>query len=328
MSPDLDIANVTSDDEMKIGALADGLANTAVNDTNVEDHATGLNGVGNSVNTTTANSSADDNSSSEDGNNRDNDGNGNNRGNDYDWDYDTKINANTTTHNESDVDIKNSGNATNSNNDLDFTSNKSFSSIDTDVKTITDNDTKTTSHNEANNNGNTDSSSHSYSSSDDDFGTLKDLDNVGSVALAGHDLTYDIGDDFSFNLNVDHLLESSLNGEGNDTGFSLVQANNLADQDYSYGMSMDNSGAHNNLNSEGGDAYGAQGVGFDSKLTWDPDPGSASAGHDLTGSSVADASSILANSGYHQELVQGANMVSNASDIAITGGNDHHDINS
>jgi hypothetical protein len=47
------------------------------------------------------------------------------------------------------------------------------------------------------------------------------------------------------------------------------------------------------------------------------------AGDDVAGTSTADASAILANSGFHLELVQGANMLSNAVDSSVIGGNSH-----
>ncbi len=86
---------------------------------------------------------------------------------------------------------------------------------------------------------------------------------------------------------------------------------------------MNNTDADNYLSAKGGQANGADGVDLDSHLNWNPN--TVGAGHDLTGSNISDASAILANSGFHQELVQGANMVSNTSDVAFTGGNDTHD---
>jgi hypothetical protein len=47
------------------------------------------------------------------------------------------------------------------------------------------------------------------------------------------------------------------------------------------------------------------------------------AGDDANGSSTADASAILANSGFHLELVQGANLLSNTIDSSVIGGNSH-----
>jgi hypothetical protein len=321
--PDLDIANVHAEDDLRVGALADGLATSAVNGTHADDGSVAVAGVGNDTNTT--NNLSDDDKTNSNNNNSDDDHNGDNRNNDYDWDYNSKvINA---THNETDtdVDIKDNGNTStsnsnndlNSHNDYDWTSNKSLSNSENDIRNINKNEmddsynTKTTSD------------SHNSTSSDDDFGTLKGIDNLGNLGVAGHDVTYDIGDDFSFHFNVDNILNNALGGDGNDTGFSLVQANNLADQDAAYDTKMNNTNADNYLNATGGNAHGAEGVDIDSKLSWDPH--AAGVGHDMSGSSVADASAILANSGFHQELVQGANMVSNAADIAITGGNDTHD---
>lgn len=78
---------------------------------------------------------------------------------------------------------------------------------------------------------------------------------------------------------------------------------------------MQNGGAENHLSANAGDAFGAEGM--DGK-GWD-----LKAGDDAAGTSTADASAILANSGFHLELVQGANMLSNAVDVTITGGNSH-----
>jgi hypothetical protein len=319
---DLDIANVSAEDDLRVGALADGLATSAVNGTHADDGSIATAGVGNDVNTNTTNNTTNTDSSNSDNDlNSHNDNNGDNRGNDYDWDYNSKVvNA---THTETDTDIKDNGNTltSNSNNDLnshndyDWTSNKSFSNTDTDVKNIT--------KNEMDDSNNTTTNSHNTSVTDDDFGSLKDVFNSGNLGVAGHDLTYNIGDDYSFHFNIDNVLNNSLGGDGNDVGFSLPQINNLADQDVAYDLKMNNAGANNTLSANGGEAHTGDGVDIDSKLSWDPH--TAGVGHDMTGNSTADASAILANSGFHQELVQGANMVSNAADIAITGGHDSHD---
>lgn len=320
--PDLDIANVRADDDLRVGALADGLANSAVNGTHADDGAIATAGVGNQVNTTNnVNDSDPSNINTNNDTNSHNDDNGDNRGNSYDWDYTSKVvNA---THTDTDTDIKDNGNTltSNSNNDLnshndyDWTSNKSFSNTDTDVRNIT--------KNEMDDSNNTTTNSHNTSNSDDDFGSLKDVLNSGNLGVAGHDVTYNIGDDYSFHFNIDNVLNNSLGGDGNDVGFSLPQINNLADQDVAYDLKMNNSNATNDLTAQGGSAHAGDGVDVDSKLSWDPH--TAGVGHDLAGNSTADASAILANSGFHQELVQGANMVSNAADISITGGHDSHD---
>ncbi len=143
---------------------------------------------------------------------------------------------------------------------------------------------------------------------------MKDFDNLG---IAGNDLTFNLGDDFSFTLDVDRILNDSLNGQGNDTGFSVVQANHLADQDIAYNLKMDNNDADNNLKADGGYASSAEGIEMDGK-GWD-----LKADDDVAGSSAADASAILANSGFHMELVQGANLLSNAVDSSVVGGNSH-----
>ncbi|MGO7778454.1 fibrinogen-binding protein, partial [Rhizobium johnstonii] len=47
------------------------------------------------------------------------------------------------------------------------------------------------------------------------------------------------------------------------------------------------------------------------------------AGDDANCAITADASAILANSGFHLELVHGANLLSNTVDSSVIGGNSH-----
>ena len=276
-------ASGSDDDITKIGALSDGFANTSTNDAKVEDSNVG-----------TANGENRNNDNSDNSTNVDVDAkidveanNGDNRDNDYDWSYESK----------------------------------SYSDNDTNVKTITDTDTKTSNYSDNDTSTKTTTTSDSFNSadsfykSDDDFGNITGVKDVGNLGIAGGDLTFNLGDDFSFTLDVDNILNGSLNGDGNDTGFSMVQANHLADQDEAYDIKMQNGGAENHLSANAGDAYGAEGI--DGK-GWD-----LKAGDDAAGTSTADASAILANSGFHLELVQGANMLSNAVDVTITGGNSH-----
>jgi hypothetical protein len=317
-----------TDDHSKVAALADGFANSAVNSTEVDSGATGLVGVGNSSNS--------NNSSSTDTSSQSND-NGNNRGNDYS--YDTKVNTSTdnSSYNnqvtDTDTKVTTLTNTKDSYNDITSTkdsgntstkdSGNSYNYSDSSTHLKDSGNSLSETYNKDSGNYTSDSSTHQSTTSEYDFGTLKDIGEVsGNVGIAGGDLAFNLGDNYSFNLNLDNILNNSLSGDGTHTGFSLVQANNLADQDTAYNVSMNNANASNNLSSQGGDAHSDPGIGFDSKLSWDPS--TPIAGHDLSGTSTANGSSILANSGYHQELVQGANMVSNTSDIAITGG-DHHD---
>lgn len=305
------------DDITKIGALSEGFANTSTNDAKVEDSNVGT------ANGENRNNDYSDNRT-DNSTNVDLDakvdvavGNGDNRDNDYDWSYSSKsysdndTSTKTTTINDNDTDY-----------DWSYSS-KSYSDNDTNVKTITDTDNKSFSYsdNDTTTTTTTTTTSDSFNSadsfykSDDDFGNITGVKDVGNLGIAGGDLTFNLGDDFSFTLDVDNILNSSLNGDGNDTGFSMVQANHLADQDVAYDIKMQNGGAQNQLSANAGDAYGAEGM--DGK-GWD-----LKAGDDATGSSVADAHAILANSGFHLELVQGANMLSNAVDVTITGGNSH-----
>ena len=307
------------DDITKIGALSEGFANTSTNDATVDDSNVGT---ANGENRNNDNSDNSDNSNNS--TNVDVDaqidvavGNGDNRDNDYDWSYDSK------SYSDNDTTVKTSTEtSTEIKTDYDWSyESKSYSDNDTNVKTVTDTDTKTFSYSDDDTTTTTTTTSDSFNSadsfykSDDDFGNIAGVKDVGNLGIAGGDLTFNLGDDFSFTLDVDNILNSSLNGEGNDTGFSLVQANHLADQDQAWDVRMDNGGAQNHLSANAGDAFGAEGM--DGK-GWD-----LKAGDDAAGTSTADASAILANSGFHLELVQGANMLSNAVDVSVTGGNSH-----
>ena len=307
------------DDITKIGALSEGFANTSTNDATVDDS-----NVGTASGENRNNDNSDNSDNSNNSTNVDVDaqidvavGNGDNRDNDYDWSYDSKSysdnDTTTKTSTETSTEIKT---------DYDWSyESKSYSDNDINVKTVTDTDTKTFSYSDNDTSTTTTATSGSFNSadsfykSDDDFGNIAGVKDVGNLGIAGGDLTFNLGDDFSFTLDVDNILNSSLNGEGNDTGFSLVQANHLADQDQAWDVRMDNGGAQNHLSANAGDAFGAEGM--DGK-GWD-----LKAGDDAAGTSTADASAILANSGFHLELVQGANMLSNAVDVSVTGGNSH-----
>ncbi|MDK4737536.1 MULTISPECIES: fibrinogen-binding protein [unclassified Rhizobium] len=303
MSPDSDIANISADDDLKVGALADGLATSAVNSTEVDDGSTGLVGVANTNNSNNTNTTDTDVDVKNNGDNRDNTNNGDNRDNSYNWDYDNKVITKTDT--DTDINIKDNGDNRDNSYDYDY---KAITKTDTDV------------HTEANNNGdNRDNYSDSSTHSDYDFGTIKDVHDVGNLGVAGGDLTFNLGDDYSFNLNIDGVLNNALGGGGNDTGFSLVQANNLADQDQAYDLRMQNQDASINLTADGGHSH-ADGLDLDPTLNWNGVP---SVGHDMTGTASADSSAIIANSGFHQEVVQGANLLTNSADIAVVGG-DHH----
>ncbi|MDL2402177.1 fibrinogen-binding protein [Rhizobium mayense] len=295
MSPDFDIANVSAEDDLKAGALADGFATSAVNSTEVDDGSTGLVGVANTNNSNNTNTTDTNVDVKNNGDNRDNTNNGDNRDNSYDQNHDNQVTTN----------IKDNGDNRDNSYDYNY---KAISKTDTDV------------HTEANNNGNNrDNYSYSDSSthSNYDFGTIKDVHDVGNLGVAGHDLTFNLGDDYSFNLNIDGVLNNALGG-GNDTGFSLVQANNLADQDQAYDVRMQNQGASINLAADGGHSH-ADGLALDPTFNWNGVP---SVGHDMTGTATADSSAIINNSGFHQEVVQGANLLTNTADIAV--GGDHH----
>ncbi|ACS58567.1 hypothetical protein [Rhizobium leguminosarum] len=300
----------------KVGALADGFANSAINSTEIEDDSTGyVGGVANGDNRDNTDNSVDVDVKAEIDVAANN---GDNRDNEYDWSYKSDDDTSTKTTTITDTDTKT---------DYDWSyDSKSYSDNDTDTKTITDTDTKTVTDTDIKTVTETDTdtktvsdsnnTSDSFNKTDTDFAVIEDVKD-SNLGVAGHDLTFDLGDDFSFTLDVDSILNNSLTGEGNDSGFSAVQANHLADQDSAWNVKMDNEGAQNNLNANGGTADSAEGMEMDGK-GWD-----LKAGDDATGSSAADASAILANSGFHLEFVQGANLLSNTVDSSVIGGNSH-----
>ncbi|MBB3388492.1 hypothetical protein FHT82_001215 [Rhizobium sp. BK275] len=306
----------SDDDTVKVGALADGLS-SAINSTEIDDDSTGyVGGIANGDNRDNTDNSTDINVKADVDVKTDN---GDNRDNEYDWSYKsdddtntktTTINDNdTTTTTKSDYDWSYDSKSYSDNDTTTISDNDTKTDIDTDIKTITDTDTKTT----------TDSlnTSDSFNKTDTDFAVIDDVRDFGNLGVAGHDLTFDIGDDFSFTLNIDNILNGSLSGGGADSAFSTVQANHLADQDQAWNIAQNNSDAQNHLSADAGTAHGADGVDMDSK-GWD-----LTAGDDVAGTSTADASAILANSGFHLELVQGANMLSNAVNSSVIGGNSH-----
>lgn len=286
----------------KVGALADGFANSAVNSTEVDDGSTGYVGAANGDNRDNQDNSVDVDV------NADIDvsaNNGDNRDNDYDWSYDSKSYSDNDTKTITDTDTKT------------ITDTDTKTITDTDTKTITDTDTKTITDTDTKTVTDSYNTSDSFNKTDTDFAVIEDVKDFDNLGVAGHDLTFNLGDDFSFTLDVDSILNNSLGGEGNDSGFSAVQANHLADQDSAWNIKMENEGAQNHLNSNGGTADSAEGMEMDGR-GWD-----LKAGDDASGSSTADASAILANSGFHLELVQGANLLSNTVDSSVIGGNSH-----
>ncbi|RFC00119.1 fibrinogen-binding protein [Rhizobium leguminosarum bv. trifolii] len=294
----------------KVGALADGFANSAVNSTEVDDGSTGYVGVANGDNRdNTDNSVAVDVTADIDVSAN----NGNNRDNEYDWSYksddDTSTKTTTITDTKTDYDWSYDSKSYSDNDTKTITDTDTKTVTDTDIKTITDTDTKTIS--DSNN------TADSFNKTDTDFAVIEDVKDFDNLGVAGHDLTFNLGDDFSFTLDVDSILNNSLSGAGNDSGFSAVQANHLADQDSAWNIKMENEGAQNHLNANAGTADSAEGMDMDGR-GWD-----LKAGDDATGTSTADASAILANSGFHLELVQGANLLSNTVDSSVIGGNSH-----
>lgn len=297
------------DEITKVGALADGFANSAINSTEVDDGSTGyVGGVANGDNRDNTDNSVDVNVTADVDISA---SNGDNRDNDYDWSYksddDTSTKTTTITDTKTDYDWSYDSKTYSDNDTKTITDTDTKTVTDTDIKTITDTDTKTIS--DSNN------TADSFNKTDTDFAVIDDVKDFDNLGVAGHDLTFNLGDDFSFTLDVDSILNNSLSGEGNDSGFSAVQANHLADQDNAWNIKMDNGGAENHLNATAGTADSAEGMEMDGR-GWD-----LKAGDDATGTSTADASAILANSGFHLELVQGANLLSNTVDSSVIGGN-------
>ncbi|AHG47534.1 fibrinogen binding protein [Rhizobium leguminosarum bv. trifolii CB782] len=299
----------SGDDITKVGALADGFANSAINSTEVDDGSTGyVGGVANGDNRGNTDNSVDVDITAELSAN-----NGDNRDNDYDWSYksddDTSTKTTTITDTRNDYDWSYDSKSYSDNDTKTITDTDTKTVTDTDIKTVTDTDTKTVS--DSNN------TADSFNKTDTDFAVLEDVKDFDNLGIAGGDLTFNLGDDFSFTLDVDSILNNSLSGAGNDSGFSAVQANHLADQDSAWNIKMENEGAQNYLNANAGTADSAEGMEMDGR-GWD-----LKAGDDASGSSTADASAILANSGFHLELVQGANLLSNTVDSSVIGGNSH-----
>ncbi|WEX89069.1 fibrinogen-binding protein [Sinorhizobium garamanticum] len=143
---------------------------------------------------------------------------------------------------------------------------------------------------------------------------LDDTSGFGNVGIAT-DVTFNLGDDLSFSLNLDRILDHSLSAVGNDTGFTIVQANSLADQDHAYSVKMNNANPDNASNADGGHAESGDGMHFGTSSDWD-----LKVGHEVDASAKADASVTLASGEFHQEIVQGANLLSNAVDVNVVGG--------
>lgn len=303
-------------DETNIGALAEGFANSAISSTEVSDDSTGYVGVANGNNRDNVDSSINidvDAAIDVDANN------GNNRENTYTWDYDSNSVTNNTTNSmslaDTDTNVQTVSDSYNSSSSEwnydgrsytdDHTTNLSYTNVDTDISNTTN--TETTTLNTAI------SDSFNTVSTDTDFSVISGVSDFDNLGVAGRDLTFNIGDDYSFALNIDGILKESLGGADSDGIFSAVQANHLVDQDIAYNVTMNNQEAQNDLRADAGSAYGDPGL-----KGWD-----LGAGDDVSGSSVADASAILANSGYHLQLVQGANLLTNQIDSSFVGG-DHY----
>lgn len=312
------------DDITKIGALSDGFANTSTNNSDVDDSNVGVGNGGNRDNTYTDNSQ--DHSVDVDANLNLNvaTDNGNDRNNTYDWDYNSKsVNYSDNDNTSVNKSYSDNDSYTSTTNDNDVSNySKSYSDNDTTTTTNTsnhtDNDTTTSNYSDNDTSVNTvsDAYNKAFSYSDDDFATLHDVKDIGNLGIANGDITFDLGSDFTFSMNVSDILNNSMNGDGNNSAFSAVQASQLSDQDTAYNLSMNNEGVHNDLYADGGSA---QSGGMEaSGECWD-----VNAGHDIASSATSNASAIIANSGVHMELVQGANLLTNSFDASSVG-HDHN----
>jgi hypothetical protein len=317
---DIITTTTTDDDVTKIGALADGFANTAINSTEIDDDSTGY--VGGLANGDNRNNTDNSTNVDVDVKTDISADNGNNRDNEYDWSYSAKSDDHTdnSTYSDDDSYIKQTTiDDSDSSTDYDwsyYAKSDDHSQVDDHSKVDDHSYSKTTTDTDVTQTTDSHNAENSFNKSDDDFATIsgvKDFDNLG---VAGRDLTFDIGDDFSFTLNLNDILNGTY-GDGNSAAFNVIQTNNLVDQDNAYEFSMNNQHANNQLQATGGDSDGASGMELDGK-TWN-----LSAGDDATGTSTADSSAILANSGFHLELVQGANMLSNAFDTHVSGTDMH-----
>ncbi|MCA1441289.1 hypothetical protein I6F07_13910 [Ensifer sp. IC4062] len=143
---------------------------------------------------------------------------------------------------------------------------------------------------------------------------LDDTSGFGNVGVAA-DVTFNLGDDLSFSLHLDSILEHSLSAVANDAAFTIVQANSLADQDHAYSVKMDNANPDNAPNADGGPAESGASMHFGASSDWD-----LRVSHELDAGAKADASATLASGEFHQEIVQGANLLSNAVDVNVVGG--------
>ncbi len=128
----------------------------------------------------------------------------------------------------------------------------------------------------------------------------------GSTSLtetAGGDFAFSLGDGFSFSLDVDNVLGNGASIY--EAGFSLAQANSLADQDRAYDVSKSG-------NADPGAGSGEPGA-----------DGLAPDGWDLKGEDASHPSTETppgpVNPDFHHEIVQGANLLSNADVSTIVG---------
>ncbi|PST18805.1 hypothetical protein C7U60_18450 [Mesorhizobium plurifarium] len=121
----------------------------------------------------------------------------------------------------------------------------------------------------------------------------------------GGDFTFSLGDGFSFSLNFDHVLGNGASFY--EAGFSLAQANSLADQDRAYDISKNGNADFGAAGEQPSEADGLTSDGWDLK-------GGDGASHPST-----ETSPNPAGPDFHHEIVHGANLLSNV-DVWTAGG--------
>lgn len=206
---------------------------------------------------------------------------------DLDVDIEDSFQDNTDNSTNLDVALSDSFNDNSTDDDINNSLNDNSTDVDVEIK-----DSFTTDDS-INDSFNTDFSldvavSDSFNTSDTDW---LDLDNVSFDAMTN--------------------ITDSLNGNGNDTAFSVHQINEMADNDsLHHAEVVSNAGWGQHADADGGGAYGI-------KAYDDVENGS---GDHQSVSSSADASATSGNEAFTQNIVMGANIQYNSVSSTIVGG--------
>lgn len=143
----------------------------------------------------------------------------------------------------------------------------------------------------------------------DSFNTDFSLDVAVSDSFNTSDTDWLDLDNVSFDAMTN--IANALNGDGNDTAFSVHQINEMADNDFLFNPQVvNNSGWGQHSHADGGSAYGIKAYG-------EVENGS---GDHQSVSSVADASATSGNEAFTQNIVMGANIQYNSVSSTIVGG--------